>query len=69
VEQVLPRRVWAGEVEQTMCTHVSKCKNDKIKEKKNDGPYVHSPFHPQVPGKQNFKTKIREIVLKLFLYE
>jgi hypothetical protein len=32
VEQVLPRsRVWWGEVAQTMYTHVSKYKNDKIK--------------------------------------
>jgi hypothetical protein len=33
-EQVLPRRRWMGEVAQTMYTHVNKCKNDKIKERK-----------------------------------
>jgi hypothetical protein len=26
---------WGGQVAQTMCTHVSKCKNDKIKGEKN----------------------------------
>jgi hypothetical protein len=37
VEQVLPRKGgdgMSGEVAQTMYTHVSKCKNDKIKERK-----------------------------------
>jgi hypothetical protein len=33
VEQVLPGRGWR-EVAQTMYTHVNKCKNDKIEEKK-----------------------------------
>jgi hypothetical protein len=39
VEQVLPRRVWGlagGKVAQTMYTHVSKCKNDKIKGEKKE---------------------------------
>jgi hypothetical protein len=40
VEQVLLK--WgcggrSGEVVQTMYTHISKCKNDKIKEKKEKG--------------------------------
>jgi hypothetical protein len=39
MEQVLPRRAeWymcgGGEVAQTMYTHISKCKNDKIKQRK-----------------------------------
>jgi hypothetical protein len=37
VEQVLPgsgRQGERGEVAQTMCTHVSKCKNYEIKERK-----------------------------------
>jgi hypothetical protein len=34
VEQVLPGS--GEEVAQTMYTHISKCKNDKIKEKKNN---------------------------------
>jgi hypothetical protein len=39
VEQVLPRKGegWRnGEVAQTMYTHVSKCKNDKIKERRKN---------------------------------
>jgi hypothetical protein len=39
VEQVLPRSgsggVEVGEMAQTMNTHVSKCKSDKIKKEKN----------------------------------
>jgi hypothetical protein len=38
LEQVLPRSRGGGEevgeVAQIMCTHVSKCKNDKIKKRK-----------------------------------
>jgi hypothetical protein len=40
VEQVLPRSRglgrWGREVEQAMYTHISKCKNDKIKGEKNN---------------------------------
>jgi hypothetical protein len=37
-EQVFPESGWVGrrEVTQTMYTHVSKCKNDKIKERKKN---------------------------------
>jgi hypothetical protein len=34
LEQVLPRSAEEGEMAQTMYTHVSNCKNDKIKVEK-----------------------------------
>jgi hypothetical protein len=42
MEQVLPGRgKRSGEVVQKMCTHVSKCKNDKIKKERKNNNNLH----------------------------
>jgi hypothetical protein len=36
--------VWREELAQTMCTHVSTCKNDKVKERKKNSTFAKNSY-------------------------